>query len=201
MILIFEKTHFSSEEIPLLTTSLSSVTMTDQNDIYAWCTANMTSMSLPGRDLRLQIIFPATAAHIKKYSFQAYHMVKETPQLYVDVVQPYILSQPESKISWVYNILNKIQESESILYEDPHPINGFIILPDSKWDRRSLENFYVQAILHRRDLKSLRDLRAEHLPLLINIRESIATHIPQKFPDLKFCDLRIYIHYQPTYCT
>ncbi len=33
-----------------------------------------------------------------------------------------------------------------------------------------LQDLYLIAIVHRRDVKSLRDLTSEHLPLLTNIR-------------------------------
>ncbi len=37
-------------------------------------------------------------------------------------------------LQWVYNILEKKQESERIVFEDPDPETGFILLPDMKWD-------------------------------------------------------------------
>jgi hypothetical protein len=38
----------------------------------------------------------------------------------------------------VYNILNHEKEADRILYEDPHPETGFLILPDLKWDRKTI---------------------------------------------------------------
>ena len=35
---------------------------------------------------------------------------------------------------WVYNILEKKEESERIVFEDPDSKTGFILLPDMKWD-------------------------------------------------------------------
>ena len=34
-----------------------------------------------------------------------------------------------------------------------------------------MEDLYLLALIHRRNIKSIRDLRAEHLPLLKNIWE------------------------------
>ena len=42
--------------------------------------------------------------------------------------------------------------------------------PDLKWDQAQPQNLYCIGLCHRRDVRSLRDLRAEHLPLLRNMR-------------------------------
>lgn len=39
---------------------------------------------------------------------------------------------------WVCNILEKKAEVERIVYEDPDPDVGFILLPDFKWDQRQV---------------------------------------------------------------
>jgi hypothetical protein len=38
----------------------------------------------------------------------------------------------------VYNILKHEKEADRILYEDPDPKTGFLILPDLKWDRKTI---------------------------------------------------------------
>ena len=40
----------------------------------------------------------------------------------------------------MYNILEKKTESERIVFEDPDPDNGFILLPDMKWDGKQVYN-------------------------------------------------------------
>lgn len=70
---------------------------------------------------------------------------------------------------WVYNILEKKTESERIVVEDPDPEVGFVMVPDMKWNRKNVETLYLIAIVHRRGIRSIRDLRLEHLPLLENI--------------------------------
>lgn len=72
---------------------------------------------------------------------------------------------------WVYNILNKETEADRIVFEDTCPDSGFILLPDMKWDRKDMDALYLQALVHRRDILSLRDLDQRHLPLLKNILE------------------------------
>lgn len=99
---------------------------------------------------------------------------------------------------WVYNILDHKKESERIAYEDPCPENGFILLPDLKWDGKTSETLYLLALIHKRDIKSLRDLTDKHLPLLKNIRDKSIDAIQQKY-GVKRSQLRIYLHYQPSF--
>ena len=70
---------------------------------------------------------------------------------------------------WVYNILDHKTESDRIVAEDPDPELGFLLLPDLKWDRKQIEDLYLVGIVHRHGIKSIRDLRTEHLPLLRNV--------------------------------
>jgi len=58
---------------------------------------------------------------------------------------------------------------ERIAFEDPEQKTGFILLPDLKWDGVTTENLYLLALVQNRAIKSLRDLRGEHIPLLENI--------------------------------
>jgi len=49
--------------------------------------------------------------------------------------------------------------------------NGFILVPDMKWDGKQLEDLYVVALVQDRSLHSIRSLTAEHIPLLENIQK------------------------------
>ena len=62
-------------------------------------------------------------------------------------------------------------EADRVIYNDPDPVNGFIILPDLKWDATDIDNLYVIALVRRRDLQSLRDVNHTHLELLKRIQE------------------------------
>ncbi|KAJ2448942.1 hypothetical protein EV183_005176 [Coemansia sp. RSA 2336] len=168
----------------------------EQNDVYSWATGYIDSSTL-GPDVRVSLVFPATQKHIDKHRRQQRRLVTETSELYTSAIKPFIDAQPASRIQWVYNILSKEVEAERIVFEDPDPENGFIILPDLKWDAANSASMYLVAIVHRRDVKSLRDLTDAHLPLLKNVRDKAAVaarkyHVPQD-------KLRLYIHYQPSY--
>ena len=82
---------------------------------------------------------------------------------------------------WVYNILEHKKETERIAYEDPCPSNGFILLPDMKWDGKTLENLYLLGIVHQKSIESLRSLNGSHIPLLESIQEKAYQAIEDKY--------------------
>jgi m7GpppX diphosphatase len=45
-------------------------------------------------------------------------------------VEKYIQTMKGSRIQWLYNVLEHKAESENIIYEDPDPEMGFMLLPD-----------------------------------------------------------------------
>jgi len=73
-----------------------------------------------------------------------------------------------------------------------------MLLPDMKWDGIQIESFYLVAICRKAGIRSLRDLNETHLPLLNNIKTKSCQVIQEKY-GLTRDQLRIYIHYQPSY--
>lgn len=73
-----------------------------------------------------------------------------------------------------------------------------MLLPDLKWDGKTIDALYLQAIVQRRDLKSLRDLTAAELPLLYNVRNKCVEAIAAKY-NILVNQLRVYFHYQPSF--
>ncbi|KAG2448698.1 hypothetical protein HYH02_006054 [Chlamydomonas schloesseri] len=148
--------------------------------------------------ITVDLIYPATAKHVQKHREQKRIMVTETPELYERVVLPYIRAIPPARLQWVYNILEKKKEVERLIFEDPDPVNGFMLHPDLKWDQTSPDQLYCLALVLRRDLACLRDLTADHLPLLENVRDKGCRAIQQRYGVPPGC-LRIFLHYQPSY--
>ncbi|KAJ3343456.1 hypothetical protein HDU93_008115 [Gonapodya sp. JEL0774] len=186
---------------------LGELQVIDHNDVYTWINArtrlpdsNIESdgISIPA-DWKLFLIHPATTQHIAKYSEQDRVFVRETPELYENVTRKYIESVPASRIDWVYNILDGKKEQESLVWDDKDPQGGFILVPDSKWDRQNTNMLYFTVILRRRDVKSLRDLTREHVPLLKHIRQTVMRVVPERYPSVKPEFINMFVHYQPTY--
>uniref|UniRef100_A0A034W744 m7GpppX diphosphatase n=1 Tax=Bactrocera dorsalis TaxID=27457 RepID=A0A034W744_BACDO len=148
-------------------------------------------------NIKTTVVYPATEKHIEKYSITQKYLIKETPTLYEELTLPYITGSHFS-LDWVYNILEHRQETDRIVYEDFDPEKGFVLLPDLKWDGKTLETLYLLAIVHKHDIKSLRDLNHTHLPLLHNLRDGIAVAIEERY-GLSASQLRMYFHYQPSF--
>lgn len=188
------------------------------NDIYGWFLGYLKAAK-PGSgpaDVKFSIIRPATATHIAKYSEQDKIMIHETPQLYREATLPWIESQDPSRIAWVDNILQGRKERENVVYRDDDPASGFVLLPDLKWDRRTLPSLYLIAIARDPKIRSLRDLRRRHVPLLRKIAAKAEQVAAEKYglsdpqnqargdvaesPRASLGGkLRCFIHYPPSY--
>ena len=68
-----------------------------------------------------------------------------------------------------------------------------------KWDLTSVESLYLIALMLLPDIKSLRDLTRSHLPLLCSIRREAINIVKTRW-GLEATELRIFVHYQPSYC-
>ena len=98
-------------------------------------------------------------------------------------------------------IISGRSEAEKVLFRSPPSADpfGFLILPDMKWDLTNVASLYLVALMLRPDIKSLRDLNRSHIPLLRSIRRE-ATNIVKSRWGLQATELRLYVHYQPSYC-
>ena len=140
------------------------------------------------------LICPANDHDVTKYTGQTRHLVRETAALFEAVTRPFVEALPAQQLSWVWNILEKKKEAELILDE----ADGFTLVPDSKWDRADMVSLHYLAIAKDRSLHSLRELRGEHLPMLLELRERCRAAILRKY-GLPASAVRAYVHYLPTF--
>ncbi|KAJ7155469.1 scavenger mRNA decapping enzyme [Mycena crocata] len=180
---------------------LSRVKCMETTDIYMWLAGWISATRMkeqPQGDVKVNIICPATDVHIRKYSRQDSFLVRETPEIYRRIVEPYISEFPPERTRWVAEILDGHKEQSKILFSS----SDFIILPDMKWDLHTISSLYLIAIVRNNNLRSLRDLRANktlgHISLLKSIRHE-AFSIGQQKWGIGPGGLRMYIHYQPSY--
>lgn len=125
--------------------------------------------------------------------------MRETPALYGRIVRPYIDAFPASRTQWIDEIISGRSEAEKILFRSPEsdPF-GFLILPDMKWDLTGLTSLYLVALTLLPNIKCLRDLTCLHLPLLRSIRREAINVVKTRW-DLEATELRLFVHYQPSY--
>ena len=199
-VILMEKLQFDESSIVLPSFNLSfdssNSTLINQNDIYTTLFGKDPTNTY---DTKFQIIYPATETHILKYSQQPRHIFYETVDMYKAIVLPYIqkCSTPE-RLQWVYNILDNGQESDRVIFKDDNLETGFYLLPDTKWDCKNVSSMYLLAICKRKDIFSLRDLNATHLPLLNRMLSEIPMIIEKKYLLYK-SKIKMFIHYQPSY--
>ncbi|KAI0483310.1 HIT-like domain-containing protein [Xylariaceae sp. FL0804] len=162
--------------------------------------------SEPVADLKLSLICPCTDKHVRKHSRQGYRTVTETPAIYHSHVRPYMAAaRAGGRLNWVYNIIEGTREASDVIYRTPlgRDVNdeGFLLLPNLHWDRRTVEALHLLAVVERRDLWSLRDLRRKHVPWLRRMRARLvsATVATYGAHGLEADQLKLFFHYQPTY--
>jgi hypothetical protein len=51
-------------------------------------------------DLSLKLFWPATETHVRKYSAQEKVVVRETPEVFREVVEPYIRGFARERLAW-----------------------------------------------------------------------------------------------------
>lgn len=154
-------------------------------------------------DMKINLIYPCTETHVKKYSRQKVRFVTETPEIYREAVRPYMQSKREAgRLNWVYNIIEGRKEVEDVIYRTElgkSGDEGFLLLPDLNWDRTTVDALHLLALVERRDIWSLRDLRKRHIPWLEHMRDKLLIATVGAYPSLDADQLKLYVHYQPTY--
>ncbi|KAK4544882.1 hypothetical protein LTR36_003786 [Oleoguttula mirabilis] len=207
-LLLAERAAFATDPAYLssLGRLLAHVQSLGENDIYKWFLAN----SLPDNsvdqptppDLKINLIYPCTDKHVKKYSSQLVRSVTEPPEVYAQFVRPYMQRcREEGRLNWVFNILDGVKEQEDVLYrsQDSDRKDDYMLLPDLNWDRKTLGSLHLLALVERRDLWSVRDLKKKDVPWLRHLRSTLATAIEGLYPGVEGDLLKFYVHYQPTY--
>ncbi|KAL1888788.1 hypothetical protein Sste5346_009342 [Sporothrix stenoceras] len=216
-LLVLERAPFptSPDYLASVAGSLRSLRNLGANDIYHWFMAAEGASKSPETEietndsdnLKINLIYPCTQQHIRKYSRQGVRLVTETAEIYRDKVRPFVQAQRDAgRLNWVFNIIEGRKEVEDVIFRtpyDPQTTNdqGFLLLPDLNWDRTTLEALHLLAVVERRDIWSLRDLRRKHIPWLRQMRQQLidATIGVYATQGLEADQLKLYVHYQPTY--
>ena len=200
-VLIAERAAFdtSSTIIDSFSTSLQNIKNLGANDIYAWFLANSNSNVAVGNgnappDFKLNLIYPCTDKHIKKYEQQGLRVVTETPEIYKNYVRPYMqLQREKGALNWVYNIIEGRTEQEDVMYRE-HGEEGFLILPDLNWDRKTLGSLHLLGIVERRDIWSVRDLDKSMVDWVKHMREKMTEATVKLYPEVEKDQLKLYVH-------
>ena len=134
-ILLVERAVFpnDAEFFKNFISSLSNLKLLSANDIYHWfvgSSSRYVGSATQSPDYKLNLIYPCTDQHVKKYSQQGFRTFVETPEVYKNLVRPYIEEKRSSgRLNWIWNILDGKAEQEDILYREHGP-GGFVVMPD-----------------------------------------------------------------------
>jgi len=122
-------------------------------------------------------------------------MVTETPQIYRDYIRPYMQAKRENgRLNWVFNIIEGRKEQEDVIVRESGEEEGFLLLPDLNWDRKTLGTLRMLALVERRDIWSLRDLTKSHIPWLKRMRDKLLEAVVKVYPKLDRDQLKVYVH-------
>lgn len=92
------------------------------------------------------------------------------------------------------NVLDGKKETELCLYENDH----YKLQKDYKFNEGDISTLYLLAMPKIKGLKSVRDLKGEHLPMLESIAETTYQTVQEKY-NIPKEKLLVYFHYLPTY--
>ena len=161
---------------------------------------------------RVELISPASENQIRRsLPVPSFVLVEETPEIYQQIVAPYILGVVESgSLGWIKNVVSGKKESERLLYDT----EDYILNVDTKWKThpdpktvpqeewkthtKAIDDLYCLAIVKETGLASIRDLRARHIPMLRNMLRECPLAIQQTY-GVPSNQLRIFFHYQPQF--
>jgi len=157
----------------------------------------LTGNILPHADIdgnRISVTYPATEWDIQKARPSLMYNYRETPAIYNEFTLKKLVPSDRSRLKWVDDIISGVKEADRVVYKD----DDIVVLPDMKWNPEELEALYCQAIFKDVSLRSIRDLRENHIDLLLKAKENIEDTI-KKCYGVESRFLRIYFHYCPSF--
>jgi m7GpppX diphosphatase len=116
-------------------------------------------------------------------------IIKETYKSYLKTLE----NRDPKKDKWIYNILDGSSEQESILYRD----DKCIVIPTYMWDSVNIDKLHILCLPIDLNLRSIRSLTNEHIPLLKHMK-LVTTEIIKIKYDLDECYLKMFFHYEPS---
>jgi m7GpppX diphosphatase len=120
----------------------------------------------------------------------------ESRKIYQETYEEYLefISKRDIEIDrWIYNIIDGISEQDSIVFRD----ESIIIIPTYEWNGENINKLHLLCLPVDKNIRSLRDLRQKHIPLLEYMKKITLMKINELY-NLTENDLKIFIHYEPS---
>ena len=202
-ILVLAKNPWNNDQMASLSESVESVKSNSENGKWLNATVQMRSSDLleSGSSLQVRIVCPASDADVFKYTTQKRLTYSETPQFYQSVVEAWInrcIANNKPDHTWIDRILDGSKEADRVICSDPDPLTGFVYVKNFNWDETSLGDLACLLIVRDKSLRTIRDLRAKHIPLLQKLLDTIYQKTSEVYGH-DDSDLRVFFHYYPTF--
>lgn len=123
---------------------------------------------------------------LKKYSKR---LVKESYEEYLE----FIKNRDSEKDRWIYNIIDGTAEQNKILYRD----ELVIVIPTYTWDSKNIDKLHILCLPTDKNLRTIRDLTLENVPLLKHMKEITLQQIEEKY-GLREENIKMFFHYEPS---
>lgn len=95
-------------------------------------------------------------------------------------------------LKWCYDIIEGRTEQDRIIYQN----KDFVLIP-SLGSTKDQEKMHIIALVKHKNLMTLRDMRAEHIPLLESIKNLSLEEI-EKSQEIDKNKIKIFVHYPPS---
>ena len=118
-----------------------------------------------------------------------YKIIKETYEIY----QKYISLMNPEKDRWIYNIIDGLDEQESLLFKD----NVCIIIPSYTWVNKNIQQLHILCLPLDKTLRCLRSLEGKHIELLKYMKNKTIKIIEEIY-GIDETQLKIFLHYEPS---
>lgn len=172
-----------------------------QNDIfYKYSLKDISFLS----ESEVEFIYPIN--NIEKLVKRSTEIFEETSEIYNQKIKEYIDNSPKNHKKFIDNILYNNKEEIFLTYKPDNNLKeSFLITKDYKFKDSIKTGFYYLGIVFDEEIRSVRDLKRDHLNLLKNLLkakkdlEILANEELSKNGINRNVSLRAFIHYHPSF--
>ena len=172
-----------------------------ENDVFSYhkMSSNLDKTNIGNlTNISCEIIDPCSWPDIQKYMNKQKVTLIETPAMYEQLTLPYIASIPKKRTQWVFDILEGRAEQDCILCAADGVETGYVVVKSPHWKDGEHKNAFYLGLVRNSALKSIRDLRSCHLPLLRALLYDGLRSIESQH-GLSSANVVVYFHYQPSF--
>jgi hypothetical protein len=182
---VFDKEHGTLYALTLKKPTGSDIVpveKTHENDRFSKYSVNVTMTG------EMAVTTQATQAEVTH--------VRTKKSLQTETYSEYLIKRsmiPDKNVRWAYNIINGISEQSRIHFRN----DSFVIIPTFGWDGKNVNKLHLLAIFTDKELKTIRDLRAVHIPILRSALDEGFKVIKSVY-GIDSDKIKAYFHYPPS---